>query len=307
MSHFAVIVVGDNVDAQLGPYNEQPVAGDPYVSLVFEDKTDEYRAKYATASMDVWRLPDGNWLHGYQSQPEGAVKEQLLCSEAYPTFEQFCLEWYGATANAEGRFGYFHNPSAKWDWYMVGGRWTGYFKLKPGATGRLGTPGVFGDPAPAGTADSACVGDIDFDGMAEEARARAAETYNKYEQAVAGIDVPPLWSVFQTQHPSVDAARKAYHDLPYIQALRAAGLLPGLRDPVVVYGCGREEYLRRAGVNAYTPYAVLKNGHWLSIGDMGWFGMSHDKVSKDDWCVHVDTLLRSLPSDTLLTVVDCHI
>lgn len=34
MSHFVVLVIGDNVDQQLAPFNEQPEDGDPHVTLI---------------------------------------------------------------------------------------------------------------------------------------------------------------------------------------------------------------------------------------------------------------------------------
>ena len=55
-----------------------------------------------------------------------------------------------------------YNPNSKWDWWALGGRWTGIYKLRPGAiTGIVGRTGVFGDPAPAGHVDVARKGDID--------------------------------------------------------------------------------------------------------------------------------------------------
>ncbi len=51
-------------------------------------------------------------------------------SEEYGNIQKFAKEYYGYHEN-DGAYGYYHNPDAKWDWFQVGGRWTGYFKLKP--------------------------------------------------------------------------------------------------------------------------------------------------------------------------------
>ena len=40
---------------------------------------------------------------------------------------------------------------------------------------------------------------------------------------------------------------------------------------------------------------------------MGWFGMSHNEVSEDEWLAKFNQMIDELPDDTLLTVVDCHI
>ena len=47
------------------------------------------------------------------------------------------------------------------DWYRIGGRWSGFFKLKPGRHGVLGEHLSERDPPPDGTADSCFLGDID--------------------------------------------------------------------------------------------------------------------------------------------------
>ena len=39
---------------------------------------------------------------------------------------------------------YWHNPNGKWDWYQVGGRWTGSIKLKDGVEP---TPDMYGEPS----------------------------------------------------------------------------------------------------------------------------------------------------------------
>jgi hypothetical protein len=53
-----------------------------------------------------------------------------------------------------------YNPLSKWDWWALGGRWHGFYKIKPGAKGMLGEPGAF-DNAPVPDAwDVARKGDI---------------------------------------------------------------------------------------------------------------------------------------------------
>ncbi len=57
------------------------------------------------------------------------------------------------------------NPHAKYDWYKLGGRWTGYFKLKNGHEGKVGSPGLMTEEAPDGRADRARKGDIEVENM----------------------------------------------------------------------------------------------------------------------------------------------
>ena len=100
MSHFTVLVVGDNQDEQLAPFCEQT---DNPEYLEFNDETEEAEEKYETEK------------------------------DKYSTFEEFVSEYYGYEWNeTEGGYGYYTNPRAKWDWYQLGGRWTGFFKMKQG-------------------------------------------------------------------------------------------------------------------------------------------------------------------------------
>lgn len=69
-----------------------------------------------------------------------------------------------------GKRGYWSNPNTKWDWYVVGGRFLGLLIARPGKTGELGVPGVFGGSPEAGSFDSMKVEDIDFNAMRERAK-----------------------------------------------------------------------------------------------------------------------------------------
>jgi hypothetical protein len=311
MSHFVVLVIGDDVDRQLAPFNEQPEADDPYVEFVFNDQTEEFRKEYDEGSVEIIKRPDGSWVFAHSATDDDKAAQiapvSVKFSELYSTFEEFCEEWYDAEPNEQGRYGGYYNPNAKWDWYVVGGRWSGFFKALPGVIGKVGDPGVFGNKAKPGYYDQLHRGSIDFEGMRAEAAAEASKRYDAYETAVAGLEVPKRWDEFRTAYENVDDARKAYSELPYIKALHNAQLMPWFEDPVEVYGIGREKFIERASNNSFTPYAVLKDGEWFSKGEMSWFGTSSDDVDPDTWSDRVWELLRDLPEDTLITAVDCHI
>ena len=301
MSHFVVLVIGDNVDQQLAPFNAQPEADDPHVEFVFDDQTDRLRKEYDEGSVEVIKYPDGSWdlAHEVTNDDKAAQIAPISAkfSELYPTFEEFCKKWYGTEPNEQGRYGYHINPKAKWDWYVIGGRWSGFFKAKPGVIGKVGEPGVFGNKARPGWYDQLHRGSIDFEGMRADAAAEANKRYDAYEAAVAGLRVPKRWVEFHTAYENIDDAREAYHKTPYITALRNANLLPWFADPVEVYGIGREKFVERARNSVFIPYAVLKDGEWLS----------KDDVDPETWNERVWELLRDLPEDTLITAVDCHI
>lgn len=311
MSHFVVLVIGDNVDQQLAPFNEQPEEGDPHVTFEFHDRTDELRKEYNEENVEIIKRPDGSWIFSYAATDDDKAAQiaPVLAkfTELYPTFDGFCRGWHNIEPNEEGRYGYIRNPKAKWDWWSIGGRWSGYFKALPGVIGKVGESGTFGNKAEPGMFDQLHRGSIDFEGMRADAAAEANKRYDAYEAAVKNLKIPKPWAKFRATFKNIDDAREAYHKIPYIAALIAAKLMPWFEDPVELYGIGREKFVERASNDSFTPYAVLKDGEWYSKGEMGWFGMSSDDIDTDTWNERVWELLRDLPEDTLITAVDCHI
>lgn len=50
------------------------------------------------------------------------------------SFKEYAEDYCGYELDKEkGEYGYWENPNRKWDWYQLGGRWNGYFQLKPAA------------------------------------------------------------------------------------------------------------------------------------------------------------------------------
>ena len=68
----------------------------------------------------------------------------------------------------------------------------------------------------------------------------------------------------------------------------------------------REEYVESAN-RPVAPYAVLHDGEWIEKGSMGWFGISDDKYSDDEWAVKFQEFIKTLDPESEITIVDCHI
>lgn len=318
MSHFTVIVVGDNIDEQFEPYAEQDY--DPKYG-VFEDKENEYKKQYEEEEVEIVVLADGTICSKYEEQfkdtkswsgnyiyPSDSTIRNGKFSELYPTFEEFMTEWHGSEDRDEvtGRYGYNHNPNAKFDWYSVGGRWTGYFKPKAGVEGELGRPGAFGNKPKDGWVDSLRLGDIDFDGMKAEAIKEANETYDKLEEILKGRPLPSWNAIREKNEGNIDAARKEYHALKVVQDLNKADFHI-MGDFVDTFGRSREEYVAKQTNSVAVPYAILKDGKWYQKGEMGWFGCSSDEMTQDQWNQQFWDMLKELDENTVLTLVDCHI
>jgi hypothetical protein len=335
MSHFTVLVIGNDPEEQLKPFQENNMGDCPREYMAFNDLEEEYAKEYAEETREMVVMEDGTLLSVYDERfkqkrandplgglgfstsdkyiyPAGTSKRDVPFKEIYPTLEAFAEDWHGSKRDAEkGRFGYWENPNAKWDWHSLGGRWTGMFKMKQGDAipmARLGRPGLMTEPAEVGHADQARKRDIDWDGMRAAAADKAGK---KYDSAIALIADRPFRSWEEiVEHPDfkddIEAARKEYHGQAVVKELRDADLI-GFSTGPEQFRVTREEYLANARQKAVATFAVLKDGAWHERGQMGWWGVVHDEKDEAEWHRQYAALLDSLPDDTLLSVYDCHI
>ena len=226
MSHYTVLVIGNDPEEQLEPYWE--------LDLTQEEMRNDFRAEFISKDVEI----RANW-HDQSFFTSDYVKEnyperfEKSPSEVFRDIETFVKDWYGYICDEDtGEVGYFANPNAKWDWYQLGGRWTGVFELKPESIGEgnLGESGLMTQKITTpNRADQAIKGDIDFHAM------------------------------------------------------------------------------RQRDGEAFSVFAVLKDGIWYEQGEMGWFGLVSNEKNKNDWQTEFEMLINNLPDDTLLSVYDCHI
>lgn len=75
----------------------------------------------------------------------------------------------------------------------------------------------------------------------------------------------------------------------------------------------REGYCDRAAagdvsnLEEVVPFAIVKDYEWYERGEMGWWAIVSNEKPEDVWEREVKALLKDLPPETMLTVVDCHI
>lgn len=289
MSHFSVLVIGDEVERQLAPFHEFECTGidDEFVQDV--DITEECRK-------------EGLSYCGFE--------DRTVADEA--DVKRAGKHKYGfAVVNAAGdviKAIERTNPNKKWDWWVIGGRWSGYLKLKPGATGKAGDPSLLcATHCKPGYADTTTKGGVDFAGMRDAAALKATEKWDRAAAAHGGATWLSWEQVRTSVHPdNIEAARSFYNDQPPVAAIRAA-----FQDSFFVqadqYLVPRETFIAAARNSAVSTYAVVKDGQWFAKGEMGWWGISSDTATQDVWDQKVTELLDGLPDETVLTVVDCHI
>lgn len=300
MSHFTVMVIGPDHEAQLAPYHEFECTGVADQYVVDVDITDEFRDVMADAEED--REDDQSALD-YALEYYG-FDDQVVADESEVDRDGdhkfgFAVVRDGELIQAVKRT----NPNKQWDWYEVGGRWTGMLKLKPGAKGVQGRPGLGTQGAKRGYADQARMGDIDWEGMRDEAGEKAGVYWDRV-RALA----PNVWeswdSVISRFPGDTDGARNFYHNQTGRQALHQAKDLFWCEDSVLV---GRLEYVQTARDSAGMTFAFVKDGVWMERGSMGWWGMSTDDMPKSEWYARMNEMIDGLDESTLITIVDCHI
>lgn len=294
MTHFAVAVISDGtktVDELLAPYQENNMGTCPREYLEFFDEEDEYLEEYQNDSVKVAKMPDGRLLYPWDDEfrkdgafgfgsgthevPEGIPLVKVPFKEKYATFEQFVADWHGISErNPEtGRYGYFENKDARWDWYQVGGRWRGMLRA---AEGELGEPSWFnkGKDLPAGRFDSARIKDIDFSPNQEVYELAIAEWEYNIEGEGDDQDLEWLFSMeYMVKHYG---SKEAYAEIESTVFWRAV---------------------------------VTPDGEWHEVGGMGWFGCSSESGEEyADWALRFkERFIDPCDPEFTLTVVDCHI
>lgn len=335
MSHYTVLVIGDDIETQLEPYNENAEVA-PYI-----DGSPEATADTLTRALKYYQeLEDAPRFVGHTVDTlTKAEKLELL--DAYDGGEY--REDDGGNLIRYSTY----NPLSKWDWYEEGGRWSGFFFVKPG------TPeseyvlskvhwseqyqgedsvekDVVGTVKAPGLTDSALKKHIDFELMRKDAEIKALQDFEAFEEATKGLTSPGSWRTFArgvvgpwfdlddlssltdeervTFRAKVDEARELFNKFEFTQAARKLHYWGDAHDIFCLDDPDpKKAYVERAIKHRVTTYAVLKDGEWFARGEMGWFGLSTETLSDDEWSTKVAELIDSLPEDTRLTLVDVHI
>jgi len=281
MSHFTVLVIGDNPELQLEPFEEE--ADKKY--LVFKDIEEESLKEYQEGTCkEFYCSSNSSWGQSIHPMYYRAIKllgigEKLSCIiiketsgyftkgckykvypshikeypgdlwewievtdifltnhpdenvcftgeieikriappksitfiEKYDNFKTFMELYHGIDKDPDtGKYGYWVNPNAKWDWYELGGRWSGFF--------------IQHNNEPT---DQTIKQNIDFDSMRKK--------------------------------------------------------------------------------DKLSTFAVLKDGVWYEKGEMGWWCSVTDEKPQEDWDIQFNKLLDEIKDDELLSLYDCHI
>lgn len=357
MSHFTVIValekvtdLDEDLHKALAPFDED-LEVESYRK--YEDGTPKDYWVYDSLKRGAEEHANGTGVYPYEpdtiacirasgkisDQPEykqraeiekkAALFHSLPAEPTWADMYRVMTEWFGEEGmehqyDAETDRIYTdstYNPESKWDWYQIGGRWTGYFKVKSIANRDdiiNGEPGLMtASNRDVSRCDGGKKANLDLDGMRDEAAAEASAKYDRYHALVAGWPEAKPWSYF-VRHVdqgdgsgyTIEQARMDYADQTRVKLVRDTEFDVFFGpDAIEEYAKPREVLVEQARASAVPGYAVLtRDGKWMAPGSMGWFGMSNDdEDSRAHYLEVANRYLDALPDDTWLIQVDCHI
>lgn len=290
MSHFSVLVLGNDVDFQLAPFHEFESTGEVDEFVQDINITKKVIADYVKANE---KNPSNEELIAYWRSEHGSDM-RVLRDGALPDYHNKDI-WGYARANADGSVELFNrtNPNSKWDWYdKAGGRWgSEYFLLKDGTR-----------------ASSACKGDIDFKGICQPLAIKAASIYDKVQALYTQF--PNTLTMAEIQHSFMSLPQheqvRIYQKQELMQRARNDSDLKWV-SVADIKACSRQQYIRQYVFDFASTFAVVENRNWHEGAEMGWWGVTRNPKDARQWRREWLHIINSASDDTLFTIVDCHI
>lgn len=277
MSHFTVMVLSDGkktVEELLEPYDEN-IEVDPYIARTKAQIIAEGKRRKENI---LKRLSEE---HKDEIKPYTPSDWERKFLDAKTDEDFYKADTYeDGTYDENGNELSTYNPKSKWDWYQIGGRWEGLLKAKSGV--KMHSPGVFGSSKHANEPDRydcALIKDLDF--TPDEEDIKQARRY--WEVVVEGSPLMPG----ENAKDFMSFYKKEYYVRRY-------------KD--------KETYAKIS--SSFMTYAVVTpDGVWHEKGQMGWFGCSSETDDESlDWDLHFkERFIDSMPENTVVTIVDCHI
>lgn len=278
MSHFSVMVIGEDYEELLKPFDEN-IEVEQYISKTKEQLIEDGKRLIARGkeNYDKWKANKeeyekkcSNPRHLKYLENEFPARLEWTNEQIYQDQIKYCepheLSPDGGTYST-------YNPQSKWDWYQLGGRWAGMLKLKQDDRHKGGR----GEPSllmkdfnyKQGWVDQARFSAIDWEGMkkAQEAKGFGDE----WDNLMAGKDL--------------------YRPEYYIERYKT-----------------KENYVKK--MCEFSTYAVLTaDGVWHEAGKMGWWACTEQTPAESgEWeDIFYEHFLKPRKMDDLISIVDCHI
>ncbi|MBA9067468.1 hypothetical protein FHR71_001198 [Methylobacterium sp. RAS18] len=226
------------------------------------------------------------------------------------------------------------NPNKKWDWWVLGGRWSGMLApaydphkdpenfetcwlcagtgVRTDGRSGAGCNGCDGTgrslkhaPKWRQVGNSAQIASLSIENIRATGGERAAANYDRRHAIIASRPIPDFDALAE-QHGH-EAGRKLYWADPVMIDLQKAGETWLDREDMRLLRGSREAAIEAGRLDALATLAVVKDGQWHERGEMGWFGVVHGEQDRDVWRREVNSMIDSLPPEAWVSIVDCHI
>lgn len=138
MSHFKVMVIGADPEAQLEPFDEN-LEVERYVRATREELIAEQKRRIEKIN-DLYYKEYLQDKEKYREESNNKEHVEFLENEFPAMLEwsdeqiyEHAIKWVDAdNVTPEGGEYSTYNPMSKYDWYQIGGRWAGSLKLRDG-------------------------------------------------------------------------------------------------------------------------------------------------------------------------------
>jgi len=319
MTQIAVMVIGENPEDQLDSFQKINFEDSPKDRLEFKDMEELYRRVYNSSGEKMIVSPNGEmffpWDTNRPSISNGNAKNYYIkkfipYKELFKTFDAYMHAQGLKHDKITGKFGYWYDPMSKIDWYELGGRYSGFFIIKPNAKGVQGEHllDVFElkrqnyNDLPKNYCDQCRKRDIDFEQIKLITRVEAAQEYFQFIDKLGTHPLPPKWNEFRESYNSIADAREYYNNHPSVKALSSYNSFQEFLN-------GEKEYIDYRVKCRLDPYAIVINGEWKEVKESDHFDALDDQgqEQKMNWVNRVSQMITEMPDETLLSLYDCHI
>lgn len=238
----------------------------------------------------------------FQEKVYAAVAEMLipyqeggeeLVSESFPRDNLEFYEDEGLDVDpTTNRPGFWRNPNSHWDWWSIGGRWSGMFYVKEGT-----------DPETYGLGDKSWTNkdEVLIDGVEADFLRRKDLDLKTHERATDEA-IMRFWlqyqryKQFEKDPPTEEKEKREHFGLKWQLERSLDRLGYGATEPTI------EDLRTKRWYFALSTFAVLDKDGWHS---KSW---SDDVDQNKRWDeAFFDTFIKDEDPETILCVVDCHI
>lgn len=271
MSHFNVAIITkgkpteEEISDILAPYQENNMGDVPEEYLEFvpidKDEFEDYEAEY---HKQIWENCESR------------------------TFQEY-MEDQGYTYNENtDEYGCYYNTNARWDWWVIGGRWCGELIIPVNCDAEFGEKSWTNEESNPYTyqnnmykkCDCARVKDLAFPDKQET----WCESARFWELYIEGVE------------PQNDKDRKLVEEGMFYR-----------KEYFLEHYKTKDRYATY--MSSFVAHALItKDGEWHERGEMGWFGVTRNEEDPLTWAeCFTRAVFEDADDDDYITIVDCHI